>query len=76
MAPKDAAVPVEGSESGAAPMCRAMAQRWAFYADAMRGEADDPTHGAHFYHADYVSPRWKDRMTKIASIGQHLFYHH
>lgn len=43
---------------------------------AMRGQADDPTQGAHFYHADYVSPRWKDSMTKIASIGQHLFYHH
>ena len=34
----------------------------------------DPTAGALFYHADYVSPYWKDSMTKIAAIGQHLFY--
>jgi hypothetical protein len=40
----------------------------------MFGNADDPTQGALFYHADYVSPYWKDSMIPVAAIGQHLFY--
>ena len=27
-----------------------------------------------FYHADYVSPRWRDRDAKITQIGRHIFY--
>ena len=27
-----------------------------------------------FYHADYVSPRWRDESAKIAKIGRHIFY--
>jgi len=27
-----------------------------------------------FYHADYVSPKWKDENAKIAKIGRHIFY--
>jgi hypothetical protein len=27
-----------------------------------------------FYHADYVSPRWKKPEAKIAKIGTHIFY--
>lgn len=43
---------------------------------AMQRAVNDPTQGAHFYHADYVSPYWKHSMTQIAAIGQHRFYHH
>ena len=32
----------------------------------------DVTHGALYYHADYVNPRWK--LTKTVSIGRHIFY--
>lgn len=33
-------------------------------------------HGATYYHADYVRPAWSRsrRMTKVAVIGQHIFY--
>jgi spore germination cell wall hydrolase CwlJ-like protein len=27
-----------------------------------------------FYHADYVSPRWKDPNAVIAQVGTHIFY--
>jgi spore germination cell wall hydrolase CwlJ-like protein len=33
---------------------------------------NDVTHGAYFYHADYVSPGW--RLTKTTKIGRHIFY--
>ena len=42
---------------------------------AMSRRLKDPTAGALFYHADYVSPAWKHTMTQIAAIGQHIFYH-
>lgn len=32
----------------------------------------DVTHGAKFYHADYVSPGW--RLQRITKIGDHIFY--
>ena len=35
---------------------------------------DDPTNGALFYHADYVSPNWKNVKRSI-QIGRHIFYH-
>jgi N-acetylmuramoyl-L-alanine amidase len=41
---------------------------------AMSGGVEDPTQGAVFYHADYVSPYWRSGMTQIVGIGQHLFY--
>ena len=34
----------------------------------------DPTHGALWYHADYVSPYWKRSMEKGPKIGKHIFY--
>jgi N-acetylmuramoyl-L-alanine amidase len=43
---------------------------------AMSQKLEDPTQGALFYHATYVSPYWKSSMTEIAAIGQHVFYHH
>lgn len=42
---------------------------------AMSQKVKDPTQGALFYHADYVSPYWKSSMTQIGAIGQHVFYH-
>lgn len=33
----------------------------------------DPTKGALFYHADYVSPGWPN-MKRTAYIGRHIFY--
>lgn len=37
-------------------------------------DANDPTDGALFYHADYVSPYWASRKTLVTRIGSHLFY--
>src|SRR5262245_23241740 len=37
------------------------------YVEASVGEA---TH----YHADYVAPRWAPMLSKVAQIGQHIFY--
>lgn len=34
----------------------------------------DPTHGALFYHADYVRPLWSRSMTKTTRIGRHIYY--
>ena len=33
---------------------------------------EDITHGALYYHADYVNPGWKLKKTKV--IGRHIFY--
>lgn len=33
----------------------------------------DPTSGALFYHADYVSPNWKN-VRETTKIGRHIFY--
>lgn len=27
-----------------------------------------------FYHADYVSPTWKDNSKKVLKVGRHIFY--
>jgi spore germination cell wall hydrolase CwlJ-like protein len=32
------------------------------------------THGALFYHANFVSPRWASSMEQTTTIGQHHFY--
>lgn len=34
----------------------------------------DPTNGALWYHADYVSPGWAKAMARVTQIGRHLFY--
>lgn len=33
----------------------------------------DITHGALYYHADYVNPRWRG-LEKTTTIGRHIFY--
>lgn len=32
------------------------------------------TNGAIFYHANYVSPSWKNKLQKVTTIGRHVFY--
>ncbi|MBN2886574.1 MAG: cell wall hydrolase [Chromatiaceae bacterium] len=37
-------------------------------------EVSDPTHGALYYHADYVRPSWSNHYQRTSQIGRHLFY--
>lgn len=39
-----------------------------------RRVVDDITDGALFYHADYVSPKWRHSLEKTTEIGTHIFY--
>lgn len=41
---------------------------------AYNGQLDDITGGATNYHAKSVLPSWSMKMTKTASIGNHIFY--
>ena len=34
----------------------------------------DPTRGALWYHADYVSPSWAKALSKVTKIGRHIYY--
>jgi len=45
----------------------------AIYVYANYDKLEDPSKGALFYHADYVSPQWKN-MEYLTKIGRHLFY--
>ncbi len=38
------------------------------------GKTNDPSRGAMWYHADYVSPAWRHDFKKSWKIGQHIFY--
>lgn len=38
------------------------------------GKYEDVTEGANFYHATYVSPRWRHAMERKKQIGLHVFY--
>lgn len=38
------------------------------------GRAREITDGATHFHARYVRPGWSNRLTRTASIGQHIFY--
>jgi spore germination cell wall hydrolase CwlJ-like protein len=38
------------------------------------GLTQDPTKGALWYHADYVSPKWRTAFIKGPTIGRHIFY--
>lgn len=40
---------------------------------AFNSDQGDPTDGALFYHATYVSPEWSKKMIRTAQIGNHLF---
>ncbi len=38
------------------------------------GQTEDPTGGALWYHADYVSPYWREAFVAGPQIGRHIFY--
>lgn len=38
------------------------------------GQTEDPTNGALWYHADYVSPDWRNDFIQGPKIGRHIFY--
>jgi len=38
------------------------------------GLVEDPTEGAMWYHADYVSPGWSNDLLRGPKIGRHIFY--
>ena len=38
------------------------------------GKSKDPTDGALWYHADYVSPSWQSALLQGPKIGRHIFY--
>ena len=38
------------------------------------GRVDDPSRGALWYHADYVSPNWRKAFAEGPTIGRHIFY--
>lgn len=38
------------------------------------GASEDPTLGALWYHADYVTPHWRDAFARGPKIGRHIFY--
>jgi len=48
------------------------AQDIALYVYMNYENLNDNTHGALYYHADYVNPRWK--LEKTVTIGRHIFY--
>jgi spore germination cell wall hydrolase CwlJ-like protein len=39
------------------------------------GRSHDPTDGALWYHADYVTPKWRHALRRGRQIGRHIFYH-
>lgn len=41
---------------------------------AMNGWLPDVTGGSNFYHAKYVSPKWRYSMKRKKTIGNHIFY--
>lgn len=38
------------------------------------GDRVQPLKEAMYYHADYVSPKWKKSVVKLQQVGQHIFY--
>jgi len=42
--------------------------------ESLLGIRDDPTHGALFYHAKRVRPRWSRKFYRTAKIDDHIFY--
>jgi spore germination cell wall hydrolase CwlJ-like protein len=42
--------------------------------EIIAGQSADPTGGALWYHADYVSPYWRKAFKQGPKIGTHIFY--
>jgi spore germination cell wall hydrolase CwlJ-like protein len=58
----------EPSSPGSWDRCHRIA-RLVYY-----GHTADPTDGALWYHADYVTPSWAELLSRGPSIGRHVFY--
>ena len=41
---------------------------------ALNNKIPDFLNGATFYHATYVAPKWRLGMTRMAVLGDHIFY--
>jgi len=59
---------------GRNPASPALARARAIADAALAGAVDARVGLATHYHADYVVPRWRDELVKIAQDGAHLFY--
>jgi len=53
---------------------RAWRESLVLASDIYWGLVDDPTEGAMWYHADYVSPGWSADLKRGPKIGRHIFY--
>jgi spore germination cell wall hydrolase CwlJ-like protein len=45
----------------------------ALHVYANQEKLKDPTGGSLYYHADYVSPNWRN-LDRHVTIGRHIFY--
>jgi spore germination cell wall hydrolase CwlJ-like protein len=57
-----------------APARDAWLQAEAIARAALAGYVETRVGEATHYHADYVAPRWAPMLSKVAQIGQHIFY--
>lgn len=57
-----------------APAPAAWAEARKIAAEALGGAVQSAVGLATHYHADYVSPYWAPRLTKLAQLGAHIFY--
>ncbi|GHC95344.1 cell wall hydrolase [Novosphingobium pokkalii] len=64
----------DGSLATRHPGPAAWARARAIAGAALAGAVDPRVGWATHYHADYVVPKWRDSLTKLAQVGAHLFY--
>jgi spore germination cell wall hydrolase CwlJ-like protein len=57
-----------------APAPAAWATAEAIAREALNGRIEPAVGYATHYHANYVSPYWAPKLTKLAQIGAHIFY--
>ncbi|RJF93454.1 cell wall hydrolase [Sphingomonas cavernae] len=57
-----------------APAPAAWAEARKVATEALSGAVQSAVGLATHYHADYVSPYWAPRLTKLAQLGAHIFY--
>lgn len=64
----------DGSLARRHPGLAAWARARAIAGAALAGAVDPRVGWATHYHADYVVPKWRDGLAKLAQVGAHLFY--
>ena len=64
----------DGSMNARQPGGLAWARARAIATAALNGAVDPAVGLATHYHADYVVPKWRDSLIKLAVVGPHLFY--